>query len=209
MKKSIILFLVLIIQSTFGFTQSIENLDYISPFNEGFAAIQKDGQWAFINKEGTIVIGFRNDLVVTNSANGSFPIFKNGRCLIEEKKDGISYFGYISTCGNTVIEPQYLNAKNFNDGFAMVLELIKENVGRNLALGKNIVYDKYLVAIIDTKGAVKTYVSPTRTNVILDNKFLKAPPEIRYKYISKNVFAFKGENKKWTVINVSDNYSAN
>lgn len=203
MKKAIILFLAVSI--TFcGFSQSTENLDYISPLHNGLAAVKKDGQWAFINQQGEIIIDYRNDLVITESSEGDFPIFMNDRCLIEEKRDGISYFGFINTKGKTVIQPQFLNASNFNDGSAMVLEVFKEQVSSNKALGKNIVYDKYLKGIIDTQGTIKTYLSPERVSVILDKKFLKAPPEITSKYISKNLYAVKGKNNKWTVIYVNE-----
>jgi len=200
MKKVIGLFLVVVIIPFFGFSQSIDNIDYISPFYNGLAAIKQNSEWAFINEKGAIVIDFRDDLVITESPEGNFPVFKNDRCLIEAKQDGISYFGYINTYGNTVIEPQYLNARNFDNGVAIVLELFKEQVGRNKALGKNVVYDKYLEAVIDTNGTIKTYVSPKRVNVILDKDFLKAPPKITSKFISDSLYAIEGENKKWEII---------
>ncbi|WP_033959096.1 WG repeat-containing protein [Psychroserpens jangbogonensis] len=199
MKKAIILFLVVSIPF-FGFTQLVENIDYISPFHNDIAAVKKDEQWAFINLKGEIIIDYRNDLVMTETADGNFPIFKSDRCLIEDKRDGISYFGYINTCGKMVIEPQFLNATNFNEGSAIVLEVFKEEVARNEALGKSIVYYKYLQGIIDTQGHIKAYLSPERVNVILDKKFLKAPPEITSKYISKDLYAVKSKNNKWTVI---------
>ncbi len=208
MKKAIILFLVVSI-SFFGCAQSIEKIDYISPFNNEVAAIKRDGQWAFINKQGEVVIDFRSDLVVTESSDGNFPIFQNDRCLIEEKHNGISYFGYINSFGITVIDPQFLNASNFNDGLAIVLEVFKEQVARNNALGKNVVYDKYLQGVIDTEGTIKVYLSTERINVILDKDFLKSPPEITSKCISKNLYAVKGKNKKWTVIYINEMNSAN
>lgn len=199
MKRTIILFLVFVIHTTFGFSQSIEHIDYISPFNEGFAAIKKDGQWAFINIKGVIVVDFRNDLVSTESSDGTYPIFKNDRCLIVEKKNGISYFGFINTTGENVIEPQFLNATNFNKENAIVLELIKENVGVNETLGKNVVYYKYLEAVIDVSGNVKYYLSPKRVNVILDKDFLREPPKIMSKLISDSLSATFNEDKTWTI----------
>jgi len=86
MKKLIVLFAVLLIP-IFGFTQTIENIDYISTFNADLAAIKKDNQWAFINKEGTIVIDFRKDVVETKTEVGSYPVFNNERCLSVFKCD--------------------------------------------------------------------------------------------------------------------------
>lgn len=199
MKKAITLFLVILMIPVFGFTQSIENLDYISPFHDNIAAIKKNSQWAFINNVGDIIIDFRDDLVMTKSGDDNYPIFKNNRCLILNEKEGISYFGYIDTSGKIVIAPQYLNASNFCDDKATVLELVKEVAGKNKVLGKNVVYYKYYEATINVNGDVKNYLTQNGVNVVLDKKFLHKPPEITSKCISDNLVAFKDENGKWSI----------
>ena len=204
MKKAVILFLVITIIPFFGYAQSIENVDYISPFHNGLAAIEKDGQWAFMNNKGDVVVNFRTDLVLSKSKDKSYPIFYDDRCLIEQKKNGISYFGYINTSGKTIIKPRFLNASNFNNGNALVLELIKENVSKNTALGKNIIYYKYFEVIIESNGEVKHYLNPSGVNVVLDRDFLKKPPEITSKRISDTLYAIKNKNKKWTVISINN-----
>ncbi|MEM5565484.1 WG repeat-containing protein [Psychroserpens sp. AS72] len=202
-EKAIILFIVIVLIPIFSFTQSLENIDYISPIHEGFAAIEKDGQWAFINTNGDIVVGFRNDLVSTKSAQGTYPIFEENRCLIQEEKDGISYFGYIDSSGKTIIEPQFLNATNFNNGYAIALELVKEIRGRNVALDKDIVYYKYFETIIDKNGKIKHYIKPPGVNIVLDRKFLKEPPKINSKRLSDNLYAFLDKNK-WSLITIKN-----
>ncbi|WP_298759227.1 WG repeat-containing protein [uncultured Psychroserpens sp.] len=199
MKTFTLFFLIVIVMPFSGFTQAIDNLSYISPFHDGFAAIEKDGKWAFINEKGTIVVDFRTDLVTTTNTKGNYPIFTEKRCLIKTVKDGISYFGYIDTSGKTIVEPQYLNATNFHNGLAIVLELITETVGRNEALGKNVVYYKYYEVAIDVDGAVKTYLTKKPVNVVLDKKFLKKPPQITTKQIADELYAIKKKNK-WTII---------
>ena len=199
MKKVIIMFVLLVLIPVSSFTQTIENLDYISPFNEGVAAIKKNNQWAFINNKGVIVVSFRNDLVTTKSLDGDYPIFKNGRCLIVNEKDGISYFGFINTSGKTVIEPQFLNALNFDNNLSMVLKLKKEIIGRNTALDKNVVYYKYFEVTIDTDGNVKNYLTQKGVNVVLDKDFLREPPKFTSKQISDNLVAIKNENGKWII----------
>lgn len=198
MKKLRTLLAILLVP-IFGFTQTIENLDYISIFNEDLAAIKKNNQWAFINKEGDIVIDFRDDLVLTESKNDSYPLFKNGRCLITEKKDGNSYFGYIDTKGKTVIEPQFLNASNFDNNIATTLKLIKEEVGKNTALGKNIVYYKYFEVTIDINGNVINYLTTKGANIVIDDGSIKNPPKITSKQISENIYAVYNENNKWSI----------
>ncbi|WP_347925567.1 WG repeat-containing protein [Pontimicrobium sp. SW4] len=197
--KKIIMFTLLVLISVSSFTQTTENLDYISPFTEGIAAIKKDNQWAFINKDGDIIVKFRNDLVTTKSPDGDYPIFKNGRCLIVNKKNGISYFGYINTFGKTVIEPRFLNATNFKNNTATVLELKKEEIGKNIALDKVVVYYKYYEVTIDRDGNVKNYLTQKGNNVVLDKKFLRNPPKFTSKQISDNLVATKNEKGKWTI----------
>jgi hypothetical protein len=199
MKKVIIVLALLVLIPVTSFAQTIENLDYISSFNDGYAAIEKDNQWAFINKEGDIVINYRKDLVTTKSSDGNYPIFKNGRCLIVNKKDGISYFGYIDRSGKAVIEPQFLNALNFNNNVAKVLELKKEIAGKNVALDKNVVYFKYFEVTIDTTGTVKNYLTRKGHNISLDKSFLREPPQFASKQISKNLVAIQDEKGKWII----------
>jgi hypothetical protein len=199
MKKAFILFLVIAMCPLFGCTQTIENLNFISPFHDGLAAIEKGQQWAFINTKGDIVIDYRTDLVLTESLDGTYPVFNDNRCLIVEKRKGISYFGFINTSGETLIEPQYLNASNFNNGKAIALELIKENAGKNVALGKNIVYYKYLEAVIDINGNVMHYVSPKRINIVLDEEFLREPPKIMSKQISDSLYVTYNRDNTWTI----------
>jgi hypothetical protein len=200
MKKAIILFFVIVIIPIFGFTQSIKNLDYISPFYDGIAAIKKRNQWAFINNKGAIIVGFRNDVVTTKMTNENYPIFSDRRCLIEQIKDGISYFGYIDAAGKTIIQPQFLNASNFNGGKAIVLELVKEMVGQNKALGKDVVYYKYYEATIDSTGVIKNYLTQEAVNVVLDKEFMRKPPEIISKHISDNLYAVMYKDNTWAII---------
>lgn len=200
MKILKILFVISLLIPLCGVSQSIGELDYISPFHEELAAIKKDNQWAFINTNGDMVVDFRTDLVVSNLEEGNYPVFVNDRCLIVKEQNEISYFGYIDSSGETVIEPQYLNATNFYQKRAIALELLKVVVGKNEALDKTVAYDKYLEAIIDTNGNVLEYLSPKRTNVILDKKFLPKPPEIKSKQISDHLYAISNKDHTWTII---------
>jgi len=199
MKKVIFILALLVLIPVSSFAQTIENIDYVSSFNDGLAAIKNDSQWAFINNDGDIVVSYRNDLVTTKSSDGDYPIFKDGRCLIVNEKDGISYFGYINTSGETVIEPQFLNALNFDNNLAIVLKLEKDIVGRNTALDKNVVYYKYFEVTIDTDGNVKDYLTQKGINIVLDKKFLPNPPEFSTRLISDNLVAIKNEKGKWII----------
>lgn len=195
--KKIVIALILI--PFFGFTQTIKNLDFIAPMSDDLIAVQKNNTWGFINNEGTLVIDFRDDLVLTPSAQGEYPVFKNGRCLISEKKDGITYFGYIDKTGETIIEPQFLNATNFENNKALVLHVIEERIGKNEILGKNVVFHRCFEVLIDHNGEIKNYLNPEGVNIVLSKTRLRTPPNITSKKITDNIYAVLNKNKKWTV----------
>jgi hypothetical protein len=198
MKKVAILFLITFLTPFFGYTQTLDAFDDISPFYEGFSAVKKGNKWAFINKEGTIVIDFRDDLVATKTNEQEYPIFKNNRCIIIKKEKNISYFGYIDTSGKTVVKPTFLNATNFKNNMAIVLDLKKEVAGYNNVIGKDIVYTTYLEVIINAKGEIKEKLTAPR-NVVLAKKFLPIPPKITSKLLSKKLVAVINQNQKWTI----------
>ena len=196
MKKALITLLLL---PVFTLAQTLEELDFIAPFNDGVAAIKKDNSWGFINDKGAILINFRDDLVLTETDYGHYPEFNNDRCLISEKKESILYFGYIDKTGEKVIETKFLNASNFNKSKTIALQLIKKELGENDVLGKNVVNYRYHEVIIDTNGTIKNYLNPKGVNVVLDEKFLKKPPKITSKLISDDLFATLNENNKWVI----------
>lgn len=198
MKKTAIIFFIVILIPLFVFTQTIEGVEFISPFNDGVSAIKKGDQWAFINAEGTIIINFRDDLVLTKSNNFNYPIFNNDRCLITKKKDDISYFGYIDKSGNTIIEPQYLRATNFNNNVAIVLELVKERIGYNDILGKEMISYNCAEAIINSNGDVLHYLTEPK-HIPLSAKNIKKIAVINSKFISDNLIATKSKDKKWII----------
>jgi len=202
MKKAILLFIAILLVPLFGFTQNMDGVDYISPFNDGVAAIKKGNQWAFINTKGTIVVNFRDDLVLVKNDGFSYPIFNNDRCLITQNKSGISYFGYIDKYDKIIIKPDFLNATNFSNNTVIVLKLETEYVGRNEILGKRIVYHKYIEVIINTDGEIIGYLTEP-VNVVLDKKFLGKPPKITSKFISDSLIATKMNNGKWRIKNIN------
>jgi len=198
MKKRTILFVSIILLPLLGFSQNIENIDYISPFHDGLAAIKKGNQWAFIDNAGVIAIDFRDDIKASKIENENYPIFKNGRCLITQTKNNIIYFGYIDQSGNTVVKPQFLNATNFNNNVAIVLELVKETPGSNNILEKPVVYYKYFEAIINTNGEVINSLSEL-IPITLSKDYVREIPKITSKLISDKTYAIWSKDKKWEI----------
>ncbi|AOW16836.1 hypothetical protein LPB03_04850 [Polaribacter vadi] len=203
MKRVVILFLLTFLTPFIGFTQTSISFDYVSPFYEGFSAVKKGNQWAFINTEGVIVIDFRDDLVSTKINNEEYPIFKNNRCIIVKEENKISYFGYIDSSGKTVINPTFLNAINFQNSIAIVLKLNKEKAGFNNVLGKNIVYYTYLEVIINKEGEIKENLTVPK-NVVLSKKNLSKPPKITSKFLSDKLVLILDEHQKWIIKKIAN-----
>lgn len=203
MKHHLLFIVLLSVMPFLGFAQATENLDYISPFHNGLAAIKKDGKWAFINTKGDLVLSYRADVALSTFNENDSPMFYNDRCLIEEQKNGISYFGYIDTAGKVIIEPQFLNATPFNNGHALALTLIKETVAQNRALNKSIVYYKYYEVVIDLNGKMTYYLNPSGINVVLDRDFIREPSIITSQFIADNLVAVKRENRKWALVKLN------
>ena len=204
MKKAAILFLTFITIPILAVAQSINNIDFISPIHNDVSAIQKDGKWGFIDKEGRLIIDFRTDLVTTNTEDGDYPMFNDGRCPIVTIKAGISYFGFIDKYGKTVIEPRFLNCTDFKDGTAIALEVDKKVIAKNTALGKDMVNYKYFEVLIDTNGKITYYLTLDGVNIVLDKDFLRAVPPITSKRITKGLYAVKNEKNLWNIINIKE-----
>ncbi|MCL8006891.1 WG repeat-containing protein [Gelidibacter japonicus] len=202
MKRSYFLIFITVFFTTVLYSQNIDNADFVSPMNDGMVAVKKGNQWGFINSEGNVAINFRNDLVVSTTADGSFPIFQNGRCLITQKKDGIDYYGYIDHTGKTVIEPQYLNATNFKDNVAIVLVLRRNELSQNIALNKPVVNYDYFEVAINLEGEVITYLTQEPVHITLSAEKLRKPPVIYSKALSNTLFAVMNPQKKWSILKV-------
>tara|TARA_R110000751_G_scaffold274705_1_gene375603 strand:- start:1511 stop:2113 length:603 start_codon:yes stop_codon:yes gene_type:complete len=194
MKK---LLITLVLIPFLGIAQTIENLEYISPFNNEVAAIKKGNEWGFIDQDGKVIIDFRNDLVLTKTGNATYPIFSNEKCLIAHQKDGILYYGYIDKTGKTVITPQFLNATNFEYDKALVLKVEKETIGYNDIFNKDIVSYHYFEVIIDKQGKAIDHLTQLAIHISPKDKEDKNPPIITSKLISENLVTIKDSNKKW------------
>lgn len=77
------------------------------PFAGGWAAVQKDGLWGYIDRTGAVQIDFQFD--EARSFTMHLAAVKMGR-----------NWGYVGLDGSTVIEPVFLNAKAFSEGTAPV-----------------------------------------------------------------------------------------
>ena len=173
MKKLLSLVSISIFLIFNGYCQVIDNLEMANPYQDGLASVKKGDQWGFIDEKGDLVIAYRDDLVSSPSTSGlaaseewkSYPAFREGRCLIHEMREGIQYFGFIDKQGRTVVEPNYVNATNFRDGYAIVTQYTRQVVGRNELLGKDVVNYQAEELVIDKTGMVVTSLMNPRNFV--------------------------------------------
>jgi hypothetical protein len=199
MKNSFFTLLIILLLPLICFSQNISNIEYISPFNEGLAAVKKDNKWGFINIEGDLIINFRDDLETLNFKDDNYPAFENNRCLISIVKEGITYFGYIDKTGATVIEPQFLNATRFNNDMALAIQFTKDTIGFNNILNKPVVKHDYFEVLINKVGETLVYLTPKPRRIVLSEEFLKELPKINSKILTQNLVAVMNENRTWEI----------
>lgn len=185
--------------------QIVKNIDECSPYNGDFAAVKTNGNWGFINKQGEIVIDYRNDLVALkgNSLENKkselvhYPIFSNGRCLIKNVKEGVNYYGFINEKGDEIIKPTFLNATNFSNGYAIVIVLVKDSVGYNAILKKPI-HSSYIEEyVINTSGELIKYLYNPKKYT--PSKYINGEPLIESKFLAPNLVAVKNKEDKWDI----------
>ncbi|NNL00868.1 MAG: WG repeat-containing protein [Eudoraea sp.] len=203
MKKLFTLW-ALIIVPLICFAQELTGIDEIAPFSEGLAAIRKGNEWGFINKEGQLVIEFRDDLVWNKLANTSindvsgirFPQFKNGRCMIKRimEEEEIVTYGFINPEGKVIIEPEYLNLTEFNEGYAVGILVTKDFRGKN-NFQLNIYDYKFSEVLLDTKGDIMLLINK-RDGISMSKRRYELP-ELRAKFLSVKSLAVKLPSNKW------------
>lgn len=205
--RATVYFIIFCIFYSFGYGQIIRDVDFVTSYHDGLAAIKKNNEWAFVNEEGEKVIDFRDDLVSTIDdqyldENGissvSYPLFKEGRCLIRKLINGINYYGYIDKKGDEVIAPKYVNASNFLNGYAIIIKFATDVIGENEALDKRVVSYKLEEYVIDTSGKLIKYLENDR--IIVPSKIKsKTPPGFESKFIAPHLIAVKRKENKWEI----------
>ncbi len=186
-------------------SQTIKNIDQLAPFSEDLAAVRKGDQWGFINKEGTLVIDFRDDLVWDKKTEDSkfgmlsrsYPMFEQGMCLIYTTgEEGIPLYGFIDNSGKIVIQPEYLNITSFDNGLALGILCTKTFKGQN-EFKLNIYEFKFSEVLIDTKGEIMEFIG-RRDNILMTPRRYEQP-NLRSKMLSGDLLAVWSKEKKWEV----------
>ena len=211
MKTKNKVWIVLLLVSFFGFSQTIESINRplldslveVAPFSEDLAAVRKGNQWGFIDKTGKLVIDFRNDIVWEQhsgrnqdvGATVHYPRFQDGLCIIQElKEDGIPFYGFMDRTGKIAIKPEFLNVTEFHEGRAVGIYCKKTFVGKN-KFQLNIYDYSFTEVILNTQGEMIWPIGD-RENILMTRKRYKTP-EIRTKLLSKEVIVVKNDKGYW------------
>jgi len=166
---------------------------WVGDFNDGLAVAGNDTSYGYIDEQGKLVIPYKFDLDSYPLSLYSLKKVPNElRSAINEASfaDGLALFfdaikkryGYINTKGEVVIEPIFLNATRFKQGYAVVMTSIDNSNWENTRLGvidikgKIVIQDKYyklsrlsdnfLTATLATKKGESYYFS----SIVLNNK---------------------------------------
>lgn len=192
MKIKIALLAILLGGQGIGWSQSVaainvatvSDINQITPFHEGLAAVRKGDAWGFIDSQGALVIDFRNDLFGNPSVNTKtsdiatmpYPRFHNGRCPIRvytPEEPGIPLYGFIDTTGKTVIPPNFLNASEFKDGIAVAIYFKKNFRGKNAFQLQ--IYDYAFTEVVLNPEGEMIWPLTERTHISMDRKRYKTP----------------------------------
>lgn len=179
----------------------LTGIDEIAPFNEELAAVRQGNQWGFIDKEGTLVIDFRDDLVWNAGKEASAfgiagirqPSFHDGRCLVKKVIEEIPVYGFIDTTGKLVIEHTFLNVSPFNDGYTTGIVYEKVFVGKN-EIKLDMYKHKFHEVVMDTSGKIHEYLVQPENIQMRKSRY--ELPWLRTKLISKNLIAIRGNDNK-------------
>jgi len=161
---------------------SLQGLDEVAPFSEGLAAVRKGDQWGFIDKTGNLVIDFRNDVVWNedvdpgrNDVKGiGYPQFKEGLCVVQKiGEEGIPIYGFMDKQGRVVIEPDYMNVTNFNNGKALAVHCAKTFRGKN-NFQLNIYEYAFTEVVLNNVGEIIWPISK-REGISMTKRFYQLP----------------------------------
>ena len=184
---------------------TLGDLDEVTRFHEGLAAVRKGSQWGFIDQDGLLVIDFRDDLVWQREPDpgalgvGSipYPRFSDGRCpVMVSGEDGIPLYGFIDTEGRMVIEPEFLNVSEFQNGRAVGIYYKKTFRGKN-NFQLNI-YDHTFTEVVLNKAGAMVWPLAERENILMNARRYRTP-EIQARIIENGLIAVKSDRARWEI----------
>lgn len=187
----------------------LAELDEVTPFSEGLAAVRKGSQWGFIDTEGQLVINFRSDLVWNAEADDSktditgirYPKFLDGLCMNKKLTDeGIPLYGFIDTKGKQAIQPEFVNITHFRDQRAIGIYAKKTFKGQNEIKLQLFDYS-FVEVLINTEGEILWPIME-RDYILMSPRRFELPT-LRSKLISQHLIATKNDGNEWQIHRLS------
>ena len=117
--------------------------------------------------------------------------------MIRKLKGSTYYYGFIDEKGNEIIKPQFLNATNFSNGYAIAVLASKDSIGFNYVLKKAVISNIMEEYVIDTSGELVKYLYNPRNNAPANYK--NGVPIIESRFISPRMVAVKNQHGKWNI----------
>ncbi|MFS4491278.1 WG repeat-containing protein [Maribacter sp. 2308TA10-17] len=199
MKKNI--WIVLLLFFPLIAISQLTEIDEIAPFSEELAAVRKGNQWGFIDKDGVLVIDFRDDLVWNAEADTSAygikgirqPSFQNGRCMVKTIIEDIPVYGFIDTMGKLVVEHKFLNVNPFDDKYTTGIIYEKVFQGKN-EIKLDVYKYKFHEVVMDTSGEIHEYLLQPENIQMRKSRY--ELPWLRSKLIAKNLIAIRGNDNQ-------------
>jgi len=160
----------------------LADLDQVTPFQEGMAAVRRGNQWGFIDTVGNLVIDFRDDLVWNENPDAKdrgvlavpYPRFRDGRCMFQALgDDDIPVYGFIDQEGKTVIPAEYLNLTEFQDGYAVGILVRKTFRGQN-RFQLNIFEYSFMEGVLNPEGEMAWPIAE-RENILMQKRRYEMP----------------------------------
>lgn len=186
---------------------TVKDLDQVTEFHEGLAAVRKGNTWGFIDASGKLVIDFRDDLVwhknpvaqATGVTGMAYPRFSEGRCpfrAYQEEEGDIPFYGFIDTSGKTVIAPEFLNVSEFKDGHAIGIYFKKTFRGKN-NFQLNI-YDYAFTEVVLNPAGEMTWPLAERLNILMQARRYETPALLS-RIVGPALLAVETTPGKWEI----------
>ncbi|MBU1720788.1 MAG: WG repeat-containing protein [Bacteroidetes bacterium] len=148
--------------SAAGKEKEICDADYVYPFSEGIARVEKDGKMAYVNLDGKLITGF--DFDIPEEKNQKNAVFQEGMACV--KKD--DQWVYLNPEGTFLTVADAFDIRSFSEGFAYCTFADEEGyyvdksgkkkfgdyqAGSQFSEGYAVVLSPYgMVCIINSKG---------------------------------------------------------
>ena len=98
---------------------TVKQYDFISKFYNGFAAVEQNGKWGYIDEEGNEICELKYEFPRFNNHKSPFR-FSEGYVGVGIPKGRFLRFGYIDEKGKEVCPFEYTAVCDFRNGLALV-----------------------------------------------------------------------------------------